>query len=1121
MDGLLVSCSDPGDTDRPRRSLQRFRWLKIPHTRWALSPRPTASEELAPALGGAARSLGALPPFVCAVLSGGAGLLYQVLWNRELLLLFGSTSASVAAVVAAFMLGMSLGAWGIGRLGVQRRRWALALYAVLELGIAGYALLFSPLLFDLQRFYPGLWRAALSHPMLLNVLRLGLGMLMLAPPTLLMGATLPLLVEASEASRNLAAKSVGWLYGLNAAGGALGALTTGWLLLPTLGMRDTRSVGVAMSASAAILAMLTWAATRGQAPVASAETRGKPRESVSPPSARRVVILAMAGAGIASMGYEVLWTRMLVLVTGSSTYAFSLMLALYIAGVAVGSVWVASKVARLKAPGDLFAHLQIGAAFLVVSGLWLFARYPDWQLHLYQTWGTSFDASLLIDFVLATLIIVPPTFFLGAAFPVATEVLGGATHRGRAIATALAVVAIGNAVGALAAGTVLVPWLGLEGALAALAGLTALCGVSVAFTRFGSALGRRVGVVAAIGTVAFGSALLPRWDPLLLTSGVYERAPVYLALLGKSVRLNKLLDSYRLLDYQAGNQVVVSVFGFPTLRTQPHLALSIDGKVDASTGKDMSTEILSGHIGMLLRPAVHNVLVIGLASGVTVGSVEQWPSVRHIVVAEISPSVVHAEHWFAPYNHDAMRDPRVKLVIDDARHYLNVTRQRFQVMISEPSNPWESGPARLFTRQFFLLARDHLTRDGVFVQWLPLYGLSTALLKSEVRTYLSVFAHVAMLRVSAGDLLLIGSAKPLAPQPDQVLPATVRADLARVHSGRWRLLALFVAGTVELRHWVGTGPLNTDNNGMLEFGAPRYLLAPTLQANVASIEHIPWRVDLARWGARAPLPLARAYLHDHELARAAMLAKLAHPGPNRWTVQGDIAAKEGDWITATDFWRRAGTVSAELQLANLALSDEQMRRAAAALGHIAPAARTPYFHYLSMILALHHDELSAARDQAAQLSLGAMPQHGWQLLAAFLEDVINRRLAHGRMMDPPSRFDRMLDTLRRGLEREHGEPVLDHFLRRMRDLPSGLLDAREVQRLQKVLRTRLLAPMQLYYKGVSLFFMGRFGQARDVLEQYLRSLPTDSGPSYARVLIARARRLSHVSRPVPLQFWGG
>ena len=1091
------------------------RVLKVPRTWWwPFGLRRPTGEVPGHAPGPSSRGFEALP-LVCAVLSGGAGLLYQVLWNRELLLLFGSTSASVAAVVAAFMVGMSLGAWGIGRRGVQRRRWTLALYAALELGIASYALLFSSLLSGLQGLYPGLWRAVLGQPVLLNLLRLGLGMLMLMPPTLLMGATLPLLVQASEKSRHLAAKSVGWLYGLNAGGGALGALATGWLLLPGLGMRDTRTVGVAMSASAAVIAVFTWLAGRGQTSVASAATRGESRGSVSTVSARRAVIIAMAGAGFASMGYEVLWTRMLVLVTGSSTYAFSLMLALYVAGVAVGSVWVAGKVARLKAPGDLFAHLQIGAALLVVAGLWLFARYPDWQLHLYQTWGTSFGASLLIDCVLATLIIAPPTFFLGAAFPVATEVLGGATHRGRAIATALAVVAIGNAVGALAAGTVLVPWLGLEGALAALAGLTALCGVSVSFTRFGSALGRRVGVAAAIGTVALGSALLPRWDPLLITSGVYERAPVYLALLGKSVRLNKLLDSYRLLDYQAGNQVVVSVFRFPSLRTQPHLALSIDGKVDASTGKDMSTEILSGHIGMLLRPTARNVLVIGLASGVTVGSVEQWPSVRHLVVAEISPSVVHAEHWFAPYNHDAMRDPRVKLVIDDARHYLNYTRQRFQVAISEPSNPWESGPARLFTRQFFLLARDHLTPDGVFVQWLPLYGLSTALLKSEVRTYLSVFAHVAMLRVSAGDLLLIGSEKPLVPHPDHALPATVRADLARVDSGRWPLLADFVAGTSGLHRWVGTGPLNTDNNGMLEFGAPRYLLAPTLQANVASIEHIPWRSDLARWGARAPLRLARAYLHDHELARATMLAKLARPGPNRWTVQGDIAAKEGIWITAAGFWRQAGTVPAELQLADLALSDEQMQRAAAALAHIAPAARTPYFHYLSMILALQRDALAAARDQAAQLPLDGMPRRGWQLLAAFLEDAIDRRLAQNRMTDPPSHFDRALDALRRGLEREHGEAVLDHFLRRMRNLPSGLLNAREAQRLQTTLRTRLLAPMQLYDKGVSFFFMGRFRQAREALEQYLRSLPAGSGPSYARVLIARTRRLSHASRPVP------
>lgn len=1045
---------------------------------------------------------------VCALLSGAAGLLYQVIWNRELLLLFGSTSAAAAAVVAAFMGGMGIGAWGIRHFLVRHQPAKLGLYALLELGIAGYALLFHPLLSWLQTLYPGLWHAALGDPMQLNLLRLGLGLVILGLPTLAMGATLPLLISALQSDHSRASKSVGWIYGLNAGGGALGAALAGLLLLPALGLTGTRFAGVLLSVAAALLAFLARFAraaflpTRPSTPELTSEVQSR----LNPyPMSRRIMSLALIGTGFASMGYEVLWTRMLVLITGSSTYAFSLMLALYVAGVGLGSLWLAAKVARLRTPGDVFAHLQIGVAVLVIAGLWLFAHYPGWQLELYQTWGVNFAVGLAIDAILAALIIVPPTLLLGAAFPVAIEALGSRDRAG-STSTVLATVALGNAAGALVAGSVLVPWLGLKDALVALASLSGLCALVVAFTHFSSVAGRRVSAATGIVLVALGSLLVPHWDPLLLTSGVYERAPVYLNLLGGSVHLDRLLKTYRLLDYQEGNQAVVSVIRFPTLRTRPHLALSIDGKVDASTGKDMSTQILSGDIGMLLRPAARNVLVVGLASGVTAGSVEQWPGVKHLVVAEISPAVVRAARWFAPFNHDALRDPRLHLVLDDARHYLNVTRRHFQVAVSEPSNPWLSGPARLFTQQFFRLVRDHLTPDGVFVQWVPLYGLSTPLLKAEVRTFLSVFPHVVMLRVSTGDLVLVGGNQSLTPPTGHPLPPTVSADLARIHSDRWKLLARFVASTQGLHQWVGTGPLNTDDNGLLEFGAPRYLLAPTLQANIDSVNSIPWRKDLMHWGANAPLKLAHAELQRGETDHAALLTDLALPGKKRWSLQGDIAMRQGNWITAADDWRRAGTALAALHLTELALSDGQTLRASRALARVEPGSRTPYFHYLAMLVALQRSDLKAASAEARQLPLDDKPDAGWQVLAAFFEESITRRL--GKDAPAPAAasatFDQMLDHLRRKLEREQGEPILDDLLRRLRDLPPGLLDAGDEQRFQQALRTRLLGPLERYNRGVSLFFMGRFDAAEQVLQEYIRALPAGDKSSFAHVLIKRA-----------------
>ena len=1058
-----------------------------------------------------------MTPLVCALLSGAAGLMYQVIWNRELLLLFGSTSAAAAAVVAAFMAGMSMGAWAIVRLRGKWRWPSLMLYAILELGIAGYSLLFHPLLMALQSLYPALWNAALGQPVVLNLMRLGLGLVMLVVPTVAMGATVPLLVDAMRRDRAYTSRSVGWIYGLNAGGGAAGAALSGLLFLPWLGLQRTLLVGVALSGLAALLGLSASHRRRVSPALSLPQTTNLdgPHYRAAGSGSRRLFLLALLGTGFASMGYEVLWTRMLVLISGSSTYAFSLMLALYIGGVAIGSLWLAKKIMHLKAPGDAFGHLQIGVGLLVVAGLWLFSRFPDWQLGLYRTWGTAFDTTLMVDAVLAAIIIMPPTILLGAAFPVAAEILGNREDHTSGTSITLAVLALGNAAGALSAGTFLVPWLGLEGAVVALVALTFICGFLVPFTNYGSVSGRRLTAAAGIALVLMGPLAMPHWNPLLLTSGVYERAPVYLDLLGDSVRLGNLLKTYRLLDFEEGNQAVVSVIRFPTLQTRPHLALSIDGKVDASTGKDMSTQILSGHLGMLLRPQAHNVLVVGLASGVTVGSVERWPGVHHLTIAEISPAVVRSERWFAPYNHHAMQDPRVHLVVDDGRHYLLVARQHFQVVISEPSNPWLSGPARLFTRQFFLEVRNHLSPRGVFVQWLPLYGLSTALLKSEVRTFLSVFPHVAMLRVSAGDLVLVGGRQPLIPDTGVRLSRPVLSDLARIHYNRWRLFADFITADEGLRRWAGVGPLNTDGNGLLEFSAPRYLLVPTLKANVESVYTAPWRKALARWARGAPLEIARGYFDENEIGRASYLAKTAPPGPNKWLLLGDITAHEGNWITASQLWRRANTPQAHEKMAYLAFTDEQPLRGLRTLAKVPAFKRGQYYYYLRMLLEWQADHRFEAAAAATHLRVGAEPHHGWKILSAYVKTLVLRQAWPGdgtaTVHASTEGFQQLLDELRRTLERERGESILDSLLRQARNLPPGLLTKSEYQDLERTISNRVLRPLTIYDRGVSLFFMGRFDQAEQVLQDYFRILPADSGPSYASVLIEQARALQAAS----------
>ncbi len=1060
-----------------------------------------------------------LGPLGCALLSGVAGLLYQVLWNRQLLLLFGSTSAAAASVVAAFMAGMSIGAWAISHHPVRRDWSPMRLYAVLELGIAVYALAFHPLLTDLQTVYPALWDAALGHPVLLNLMRLGLGFVMLVLPTTAMGATVPLLVEAMHRELRYAAVSVAWIYGINAGGGAAGAALAGFLLLPSLGIEYTLLIGVVFSVTAAVIGVLS--ARRQYKPLRSTSP-GSDRLSnvatvVGRRSSRRVFIALLIGTGFANLGYEVLWTRMLVLVTGSSTYAFSLMLALYVAGLAIGSLWLARKIDKLRVPADVFSHLQIGVGILVVTGLWLFGRFPDWQLGLYQTWGTGFDTALMIDTILAAVIIVPPTILLGASFPIAARILHTGVDRSAGTSITLAALTLGNVAGALAAGTFLVPWLGLEGAVLALVAVTLVCGFLVVFTSFGSKVGRRLTTVVGIAVMVVGIPVVPDWNPLLLTSGVYERAPVYLGLLGNSVALGNLLKTYRLRYFGQGNQAVVSVIQFPTLKKRPHLALSIDGKVDASTGKDMSTQILSAHLGMFLRRNIQDVLVIGLASGVTVGSVEQWPGVRDITVAEISPTVVRSERQFTPYNHQAMQDPRVHLVVDDGRHYLTVTRHRFQLVISEPSNPWLSGPARLFTREFFQQVRDHLAPRGVYVQWLPLYGLSTHLLKAEVRTFLSVFPNVAMLRVSAGDVLLVGAAQPLVPETDKTIPGGVRTDMRRVGYDRWHLFADFLTGGEGLRQWAGKGRINTDNNGLLEFGAPRYLLAQTLQANVDSLESAPWRKSLEQWAHAAPLRIAESYFRSGKFKRAFYLATKTLPGAQKWMLLGNLDAEKGNWVSARLMWTKANTADGWLKLAHLANNDAQPEKGLQLLEKITPQKQNQYYFYTRMLLQWQVGNIAAAVASARHMQLVIPPQHGWQVLASYMKEMLFHKIGTNpgeSATKIPGRhaFARSLDSLRRGLERENGEKILDALLHRVRDLPPGLLSAGEYKHLESMIGRRVLTPLSIYNRGVSLFFMGRYGGARLTFGEYMQSLPAHSGATYATVLLNRIHLIKNSSK---------
>ncbi len=1041
-------------------------------------------------------------------MSGAAALVYQVVWNRELLIVFGSTTSAVAAVVAAFMGGMALGAALLARYGGAVRRPA-RLYAALELAIALYALAFPFLLAGTGDLYAGVWGAFAGQPAALAGIRLLLGLLLLGVPTILMGATLPLLAHAlalGAPSYRLAS----WIYGLNAFGGAVGAAACGFWLLPQLGARSASLAGVSLNLAVALAAGMV---DRRQT-VSGRDVEREPTITPTGGERRRSPLIpaALVLAGFAAMAYEVVWTRMLVLVNGSSTYVFSLLLSIYIAGLALGSLWMAGRVDRLRSAPLGFAHLQAGVAVMAAAGLWLLGRMPGMSLDWFAMAGLSFASTLILSAALTALVVLPASFLLGAAFPVAVRMLGaGEARLYRPFGRAYAWTAAGNMAGALAAGAGMIAWFGLQGSVRLLAAASLAAGALALFAVSGLSKTTTVNLGALGVLLASLVWWSPGWDPLVLTSGVYKQAPLYLGLGGRGETLGNVLRNYRLRYYREGGQAVVSVADRPTLQDSPHRILAIDGKVDASSGADMDTQVLSGHLPLVLHGAPREVLVIGLASGVTVGAVARHAVVGRISVAEIEPAVVAAARQFAAFNHAALDDPRVRLVLDDGRHFLRVSAERFDVIISEPSNPWMSGPARLFTQEFFQEVRTHLADGGLFAQWMPLYGVSTSLLQAELRTFLGVFPSVALFRVANGDLLLVGSSAPITGFDPAVLPPEVVSDLGRIGVDGAGLAARFVTGDRGLAEWLKDGPVNTDDNGLLEFGAPRFLLTDVLKVNQRALGEAPWRADFSRWfgvheqasaiSADNRLRIARAYLARERHQQAEFLASNV-AGGEAAEILGDIQALRGARKRARKLWQDAGTPTAAVKLAELALDSGDGLEAIRYLDRVPVAARVARHHYLKSLGFARLNRPALAATEMARVSPASTS--GWQILAPYISTTTLRRGVRSSGATS-TRFQTLLDELRRELERERGQPVLDQLLEEIERVSRLLLTDDERRQLLHAVETRVVGPLAVYYRGVSHLWLGDYAAAEACFGTYLDMLPGASVRSKAHALLKRAR----------------
>jgi spermidine synthase len=733
---------------------------------------------------------------LCFVLSGLAALVYQTAWTRQFALVFGTSELAVATVLAAYMGGLALGAWGIERLLPRVGRPVLT-YAVLELGIGVAAVALVPALllasdallvalFDGQAAPPGSERVGTS------LFYLASAFVVLSVPTVLMGATLPLLARHAVRAEEEIGRRIGLLYAVNTAGAVGGALLTAFVLLPGLGLRATVWVGAAINALVFVLAALL---SRHGATVAAAR-KGRSTAALSSPRARLTlapapawVLPIMLFAGAAAFAHEVLWTRMLSHVLGSSIYAFGVMVASFLTGIAVGGAagaWLARD--RARAATALAIALLASAAAAAVAYLLLDAAVPE-------------KAGLVGNAFFAGALLLPMTLSIGATYPLAVRVLAASpAEAAGASARVYAWNTVGAIAGALAAGFVLIPALRYEGTVHLLVYASALLAIAAAWLLGPTSrmLAGAVTVLAGAGAVAFQPQMPQR---LLLTS------PLNVGAFGE------------VLYYGIGRSASVVV-----LEQDGGLALRTNGLPEAlmetpGLAPRFSGEFWLSPLAVIARPRAERMLIVGYGGGVVVEGVP--PSVRHIDVVELEPEVMAANRATRQLRkRDPLTDPRLNVITNDARGALALTSRRYDAIVSQPSHPWTAGASHLYTREFMRQARAHLNDGGVFVQWMNVAFLNEALLRSLTATLIDVFGQVRIYRPDPNTLVFLASSEPL--ELERQLAATgLPLDYSPGHYARYGINSLedlvgaLAADTEGARELAAGAPLITDDHNRI------------------------------------------------------------------------------------------------------------------------------------------------------------------------------------------------------------------------------------------------------------------------------------------------------------------
>lgn len=808
-------------------------------------------------------------------LSGATGLVYEILWTRLLTIhVFGTTAYSVSTVLAAFMTGLCLGAYGVGR---RADHWTrpLCIYGWMEIGIGIYAFLFLFLLQGIVGLFLGVSRDRDPNTALI-LFRFVLAFGVLLVPAMLMGSTLPLLSRSVATSTAQMGKNLGILYGLNTFGAVLGTILTGFWLIKTFGVTATLwTTGVVnLLIGLAAVAM-------GQKPIevsSEVSSTEEPSEAVE----ERIVqasVWAFGISGFCALGYEVLWTHLLVLFLGSTTYAFTTMLAAFLFGIAFGSAFFARFVDRFRRPARVLAWVQGGIGIFSVI---LFPVYTE----LYTiVRAIGFGGRPMVFFVCVLLMLLPTTL-MGASFPLVAKMAGRHLPRlARTIGGVYASNTFGAILGSIAGGFVILPLFGMRDGVLLLALLNVGIGGWVLWSS--RELARPGGLFAfVLGVTVVGCAFL--WIPktqLITKSAIYQE------------QFARFGQKAEILFYRE------SVEGSVTVLVDPDGAkrLYVDTNEAANdTRWDAPSHRVIAHVPLLLHPHPKRALVVGFGMGRTSHSIVQHGV--EVDAVEIHPDVLQAaRRYFSDANGGVLDSPLLHLHVNDGRNFILTTRHRYDMISTGIIHPLvSSGSSAIYSRDFYRLCRNLLTEEGVMSQWVPLHRLPPEDFKTIIRTFLDVFPETTIWYKYTPDfLILIGTKSPQRIDIREWIRRTqspkVRADLAADDLDTWSLLDSYFIGADAARKMVGEGPLHTDDKPVLEFFGSN--LGGVMETQVANLKTMqPFR--------ESPWSLLRGFRDENERQEIKRLLD-AYFETTQELIRGQILYASQNYEAAVEVFQKA------------------------------------------------------------------------------------------------------------------------------------------------------------------------------------------------------------------------